>query len=132
MVKIGTLELDAKVYISSTQNSYNFSADYEYLDAIKQAFASASSIEFTIGPETLTLYSPILQIMQINGNVVTVIFTAAEMPENKTKALEKRARELEAKNAALEAQLADATGTIEADGEAIAELAAIVAEMMEG
>lgn len=99
MVKIGDFQLDAKVYISSTQQSYNFSADYEYLDAIKQAFIKASSIEFDIGRESITLYSPILQIMQVNGNVVTVIFTAAEMPENKTKALEKRARELEAKNA---------------------------------
>lgn len=99
MVKIGDFQLDAKVYISSTQQSYNFSADYEYLDAIKKAFIKASSIEFDIGKESITLYSPILQIMQVNGNVVTVIFTAAEMPENKTKALEKRARELEAKNA---------------------------------
>lgn len=121
MVKIGDLQLDAKVYISSTQQSYNFSADYEYLDAIKQAFIKASSIEFNIGNEIITLYSPILQIMQVNGNVVTVIFTAAEMPENKTKALEKRARELEAKNA-------EQAEIIEVMELAIEELASMIGE----
>lgn len=121
MVKIGDFQLDAKVYISSTQQSYNFSADYEYLDAIKKAFIKASSIEFDIGKESITLYSPILQIMQVNGNVVTVIFTAAEMPENKTKALEKRARELEAKNA----EQAEIIGVMEL---AIEELASMIGE----
>lgn len=121
MVKIGDFQLDAKVYISSTQQSYNFSADYEYLDAIKKAFIKASSIEFDIGKESITLYSPILQIMQVNGNVVTVIFTAAEMPENKTKALEKRARELEAKNA-------EQAEIIEVMELAIEELASMIGE----
>lgn len=132
MIRIGSLELDAKVYISSDKQSYNFSTYFDEMNAIKNAFAAASDVEFDLGQQTVVLYSPILQIMQINGDVLTVIFTAAEIPENKTKALEKRARELEAKNAELEAALADAAETIEADSEAIVELAEIIAEMMEG
>ena len=96
MIKIGEYELDARVYISSDNKSYNFATYYDEIGPIRNAFATAASVEFDLGPQTIILYSPVLQIMQINGNTLTVIFTAAEIPENKTKALEKRARELEA------------------------------------
>lgn len=132
MVKIGDYQSNAQVFISSDKQSYNFSTYYDEMAAIKAAFVAGKSIEFDLGQQTVILYSPILQIMQINGDVLTVIFTAAEIPENKTKALEKRARELEQRNAELEAQLADAADTIEADSEAIQELAEMVSEIIGG
>ena len=125
MIKIDNYSSAAEVYISSDSRSFNFEANVADVPQIKNAFDSAKVVEFTQGKQKITLYSPELRMIQVMGDSTVVLFTAAQLPEDKTEALEHRAAELES-------QLADAADTIEADSEAIAELAEIVADLLGG
>lgn len=126
MIKIGKYQSDATVYVTSDGQSYNFTVSYDELKAIRSAFAASNTVEFSMGTGTAILYNPVLIVMQIAGDELTVLFSAATMPKDKTEELERKNEELEAKNAELEAALADATDTIGAMGDAIAELGEII------
>lgn len=125
MIKIGNYTIETQVYQSSDRVSYNFACDKSYQRNVESGFATASSVEFDFGENTVILYAPKLEVEQIRGEELTVIFTAAPLPEDKT-------AEYEAKISSLEEQLADATETIEADGEAIVELAEMISELLDG
>lgn len=128
MIKIGKYESEAIVY-NSSNGGYNFTVDYSDLKALRSAFSASSTIEFSRGDETVILYEPKLIVMQIVGDKLTTMFAAASIPEDKTEALEKANADLAEKNAELEAALADATETIDAMGDAIAELGEIIGEI---
>lgn len=136
MIKIGVLELDVPVYVSSPATTANFAvAGFELEADIENAFKTAEYVEFNQGHEVVRLYSAVLRDIHRNylTGMMTVLFSGAELPENKSKALERRARELEAKNEELtakneelEEKLNYANDTVGILEEAVAELAELV------
>lgn len=128
MIKIGKYQSEAIVY-NDPNGGFNFSVGYEDLKTIRAAFAASNTIEFSRGNESVTLYNPELIVMHIRGDILTVLFAAATIPPDKTAELEEQNLNLITKNAELEAALADATETIGAMGDAIAELGEIVGEI---
>lgn len=125
MIKIGKYQSEAIVY-NDPSGGFNFSVGYDELKSIRSAFTASNTIEFSRGNESVTLYNPELIVMHIKGDVLTVLFAAATIPADKTAELEEQNANLITKNAELEAALADATDTIGAMGDAIAELGEII------
>lgn len=125
MIKIGNTTIETQVYQSSDRVSYNFACDKANQKKVENGFATASSVEFDFGEVMVKLYAPKLEVEQIRGDELTVIFTASELPKDKT-------AEYEAKIATLDAQLADASETIEAASGAILELAEMISDLVGG
>lgn len=115
MIKIGNYSSAAEVYISSDSRSFNFEANVADVPQIKDAFDSAKVVEFTQGKQKITLYSPELRMIQVMGDSTVVLFTAAQLPEDKTEEVDD-----------LKAQLADALDVIDVMELAIEELAEII------
>lgn len=124
MIRIGNVTIESQVYQSSDRISYNFTCDKSNQRNVESGFAMATSVEFDFGDVDVTLYAPKLEIEQIRGEELTVIFTAAPLPTSETD-------ELINKVEVLESSSADMGETILAYGDAIAELAEMIAEMGE-
>lgn len=125
MITIGNYELDTQVYRSSDGVTYNFACGKEYQKNVETNFAICSSVMFDMGDAEVTLYAPKLIIEQIQGEELTAIFSAAELPVSKQ-------AEYDESIAALTFNQSDSAETIEAIAEGLAEIAEIVAELMEG
>ena len=123
MIKIGNYTIGAQVYRSSDGRSYNFACEKSLQRNIENGFATASSVEFDMGENEVTLYAPKLIIEQIVGEEITVIFSASELPESKQ-------AEYDESIASLTESQTDSAETIEAISEGLAELAEMVAEMI--
>ena len=123
MIKIGNYTIGTQVYRSSDGRSYNFACEKSLQRNIENGFATASSVEFDMGENEVTLYAPKLIIEQIVGEEITVIFSASELPESKQ-------AEYDESIASLTESQTDSAETIEAISEGLAELAEMVAEMI--
>ena len=125
MIKIGNYEIGTQVYRSSDGVTYNFACGKELQRNIESGFATATSVEFDMGEEEVILYAPKLIIEQIKGDEITVLFSASELPVSKQ-------AEYDESIANLTSSQSDSAETIEAISEGLAEIAEIVASLMEG
>lgn len=77
MIKIGTLEIDEKVYLSSDSKTYNFEFSGSG-DEFLEAWRSATEIEFDFGTSEIKLYQPDMRAFQYNALTerYTVVFGA--------------------------------------------------------